>query len=319
MSAMKTWIQPLTQCGLAAVLLMPSAVLAAETVPDGTSDVVSGNAESSLAAVDDAENAPLLTAEDADRARNSGAAADASSAEAAAEAAGDDGAGDAAPTSSASERRAKIRAERGRIRQERVQLREERRRAREEERQRIREERARHARTYGGKVRLELGLGWGVGAVEYSGSARDSDGDSRWESPGTHGFGGFIDFKFRPNARVPLMMGMDLAANYHPWLSGRSSRYTVDGIAEFAGNVIMDFYAMPNLYFQLGVGIGGMTLGYKSESDCTQVGVNGQVGIGMEFPVVSAFRMGLQLRAQGGAYNGDMRGTIGAHLVFSFL
>ena len=189
---------------------------------------------------------------------------------------------------------------------------------REEERLRIREERSRQARTYGGKVRLELGLGWGVGSVEYSGE-RGSRDDRRWESPGTHGFGGFLDFKFRPNARVPLMMGVDIAANYHPWLSGRSSRYTIGGVAEYAGSVIMDFYAMPNLYFQLGVGVGGMTLDYKSESDCAQVGVNGQVGVGMEFPVADVFRMGLQLRAQGGAYDGDMRGTVGAYLVFSFL
>ena len=211
-----------------------------------------------------------------------------------------------------------VRAERRKVREERFQEREDRRRIREEERLRIHEERSRHSRTYGGQVRLELGLGWGVGSVEYSGAA-SADDDSRWESPGTHGFGGFLDFKFRPNPRVPLMMGVDIAANYHPWLSGRSSRYTVDGVSEFAGSVIMDIYAMHNLYFQLGIGVGGMTLDYKTESDCTQVGVNGQVGLGMEFPVVDVLRMGLQLRAQGGVYNGDMRGTIGAYLVLSFL
>lgn len=168
------------------------------------------------------------------------------------------------------------------------------------------------ARTFGGPVRLELGIGWSSGAT----NTRANDVYSE-ETLKSSGPAGFLALKFRPSAQVPLHIGIDLSATHQPWVEDRYNHYDNDKLTAFAGNLVFDIYPIREIYVSLGVGACGLDR-YWHHGD-VDLGVSGVLAAGIELEMSPGFRLGGQLRLQGGIFSRDLLfGGVSGYLVLSF-
>lgn len=190
-------------------------------------------------------------------------------------------------------------------------------------------------KTFGGPIRLELGLGWNVGSTKVDGSRFYSFYDSDIQ-----GFGptGFIALKFRPSQRAPLLLGVEASTAFHPWNSGGDGGGCVEGSADFysacleknlavMADVTLSIYPTRSFYFMFGAGFTSLSLQYDYEhrteasQDVTthDFGYNFLAALGIEVPVTDVFRMGFQLRAVGGILEDHYFGQVSGFLILSLL
>lgn len=155
---------------------------------------------------------------------------------------------------------------------------------------------------------MELGLGWSL------------------SSDPAYGLAGIIALKLRPSAHAPVLLGVEGSTALLLWSD-------VFGF-HVMGDLTLSIYPSRYFYFMLGGGINFLKFIREEEplrngaTDFSShldeplrneaFGFNALLAIGMEFPITDPFRIGFQLRAQGGMYADNLFGMVASYLVFSF-
>ncbi len=165
----------------------------------------------------------------------------------------------------------------------------------------------------GGPIHLDLGIGWSSSLNNYS-----SDYYEDTESQGPQFL---LGLKFRVSQS--LMLGIEGAVAIQPWSYGYDYDYDYGGYGYdysyevktknrifFSGDLTLTYYPVRIFYFMAGAGFSGLNLSYEAGYgssgasfggiDGTEFGWNGILAIGLDLPIVPFFRIGFQLRYQGG-------------------
>lgn len=188
----------------------------------------------------------------------------------------------------------------------------------------------------GGPIHLDLGIGWSSSLNNYS-----SDYYEGTESQGPQFL---LGLKFRVSES--LMLGLEGSLAIHPWSYGYDYGYDDYGYAYgysyeikaknrifFSGDLTLTYYPMRIFYFMAGAGFSGLNLSYEAgygsggasfgDLDGTEFGWNGLLALGIDLPIIPFFRIGFQLRYQGGyIMSGDELydfNLFSGNITFSFL
>lgn len=191
-------------------------------------------------------------------------------------------------------------------------------------------------------VNLDLGLGWSSTLNGYSSSFYD-----KTESQGPHFF---VGLKF--SLAEQFQLGVDVSLAVHPWSYGTEYSYDVGPEYEdyydysydisvknrlfLSGDVTLTYHIFP-FYVMVGGGVTGMNTSYKAgysssgayydsyndSMDGMEVGWNGLIAAGFQFPLAPFLRMGMELRYTGGYITSGPElfdfSTFSASFVMSFL
>lgn len=168
------------------------------------------------------------------------------------------------------------------------------------------------AKAPGGPFHIDLGLGWSSSLNNYSSSHYDGT-----EAQGPNFFLG-VKFRVAPS----FMLGLDLSLAVQPWSYGYDYDYGYDygygydyrvsakNRIFFSGDATLTFYPIRLFYVMVGAGFSGLNLSYETsygsgglrydDLDGTEFGWNGLVALGLNIPLGPFFRIGFELRYQGG-------------------
>ena len=169
-------------------------------------------------------------------------------------------------------------------------------------------------------VQLDLGLGWSSTLNGYS-----SNYYSKTEAQGPHFM---VGVKFRVAER--FLLGVDASLAVQPWSYG--SEYSYDYGPEYnngysysydvsvknrlfvSGDLTLTYHVVFPFYIMIGGGVTGMNSSYEAgyskdagvygdkydSMDGMEVGWNGLLAVGFQFPLAPFFRLGMELRYTGG-------------------
>lgn len=168
-----------------------------------------------------------------------------------------------------------------------------------------------HASAPGGPVHIGLGVGWSSSVNNYT--------TSYYEGTEAQGPSFFLETKFRVSPM--FMLGLDGALAIQPWNYGCDYDYDYgyDGYGYdcsaknrlfFSIDATLTWYPVSLFYLMVGAGFSGLNVSYETgygsygssydSLDGTEFGWNGLFALGVSIPVAPVFRIGFQLRYQGG-------------------